>query len=402
MNTSYYIAKRYLFSKSSSNAINIITIISSVGVVLATMALFVVLSGFSGLKEFSKGFYQTSDPDIKITAAKGKTILFNDNLKNKLSKHNEVVIYSQVLEERAFFKYNDKEQIAILYGVDHHFTDVVRMDTTLIGGDWLNAENPYGIVVGNSISNKLSLGIDYQNPVEIFVPKPGTTYDITNPRSMVNTMNGMNIGVFALIEEIDVKYVFANLPVVQELLQYPLNKISGINIKLRPTTDAKSFAKKLQSELDNTYKVQTREQLNAVFYRMLNTENLVLYFIFTLVLIIALFNVIGTIIMMILDKKTNLKTLNDLGLTIKEIQKIFVIQGFLLGMIGLVVGLILGMILVFSQQYYALVMITSDLPYPVKLTLQNGLIVIITMTLLSYLSSRIAGSRISKKNFAEK
>ncbi len=366
------------------------------------MALFVVLSGFSGLKEFSKGFYQTSDPDLKITASKGKTFLFKDDLKNWLSNQKEVTAYSQVLEERAFFKYNDKEQIAILYGVDHHFTDVVSIDTTLIGGDWLNAENPYGIVVGNSISNKLSLGIDYQNPVEIFVPKPGNTYDITNPKSMVNTMYGMNIGVFASIEEIDNKYVFANLPVVQELLQYPLHQISGVNIKLQPTIDAKSFAKKLQSELGNAYKVQTREQLNAVFYRMLNTENLVLYFIFTLVLIIALFNVIGTIIMMILDKKNNLYTLNNLGLTLKEIQKIFIIQGFLLGMIGLVVGLILGIILIFLQQHYALVMITSGLPYPVKLTLQNGLIVIITMTLLSYLSSRIAGGRISKKSFAEK
>jgi lipoprotein-releasing system permease protein len=180
-------------------------------------------------------------------------------------------------------------------------------------------------------------------------------------------------------------------------LQYPLNQISGIVVKLNPKTNPDSFAEKLQQSLGNSFKVQTREQINAVFYRMLNTENLVLYFIFTLVSIIALFNIIGTIIMMILDKKLNLKTLYNLGVTIPQLQKIFVYQGFLLSVFGLIMGLILGVILIILQDHYSLLMINANLAYPVKLTIQNIFIVVFTMSILSFFASKIAGSRINKK-----
>jgi lipoprotein-releasing system permease protein len=397
MNFSLYIAKRYLVSKSTNNAINIITIFATLGVIVATMALFVVLSGFSGLKDFSKSFYQAAHPDIKITAAKGKTFLFTDSIAQILKVNKEIKVFSKVLEERAFFNYQDKEHIAFIYGVDQNFTQVVSIDTTVIAGEWLSPGIPYGVVVGNVISNKLSLGIDYLNPLHIYIPKSGNTYDLTNPQSMVHTSQVQNIGVFAIIDEIDAKYVFAQLPIVQELLQYPLNQISGIVVKLNPKTNPDSFAEKLQLSLGNTFKVQTREQINAVFYRMLNTENLVLYFIFTLVLIIALFNIIGTIIMMILDKKHNLKTLYNMGVTIPQLQKIFVYQGFLLSVFGLIMGLILGVILVILQYHYSLLMINTNLAYPVKLTFQNIFIVVFTMSILSFFASKIAGSRINKK-----
>ena len=397
VNFSFYIAKRYLISKSSNNAINIITIFAAVGVVFATLVLFVVLSGFSGLKDFSIGFYQAADPDIKITAAKGKTFHITDSLIQHLKNDSDIEVYSKTLEERAFFNYQNKEHIAYIYGVDEHFINVVKMDTTVIGGEWLNPNVPYGVVTGNSISNKLSLGIDYINPLNIYVPKPGNSYDITNPESLVNNINTQNIGVFAIIDEIDSKYVFAHLPIVQELLGYPLDQISGITIRLKPQTNPENFATKWQTQLGSDFKVQTRKQLNAVFYRMLNTENIVLYFVFTLILIIALFNIIGTIIMMILDKKTNLKTLYSLGVTIPELQKIFVLQGFMLSMFGLLLGLILGIILVILQDQFHLLMINPNLSYPVKLTLQNIIIVILTMSFLSFLASIIAGKRINLK-----
>ncbi len=397
MNFSLYIAKRYLVSKSTNNAINIITIFAALGVIVATMALFVVLSGFSGLKDFSKSFYQAADPDIKITATKGKTFLFTDSIAQILKVNKEIKVFSKVLEERAFFNYQDKEHIAFIYGVDQNFTQVVSIDTTVIAGEWLSPGIPYGVVVGNVISNKLSLGIDYLNPLHIYIPKSGNTYDLTNPQSMVHTSQVQNIGVFAIIDEIDAKNVFAQLPIVQELLQYPLNQISGIVVKLNPKTNPDSFAEKLQQSLGNSFKVQTREQINAVFYRMLNTENLVLYFIFTLVSIIALFNIIGTIIMMILDKKLNLKTLYNMGVTLPQLQKIFVYQGFLLSVFGLIMGLILGVILIILQDHYSLLMINANLAYPVKLTIQNIFIVVFTMSILSFFASKIAGSRINKK-----
>jgi len=243
----------------------------------------------------------------------------------------------------------------------------------------------------------LSLGIDYLDPLTIYVPKPGDTYNLENPSDLVHSIETRSTGIFSFIDDIDGKYVYAYLPIVQELLQYPLERISGISIKLAKGVKASNFAQKLQIKIGSQYKVQTRAQLNAVFYKMLNTENLVLYFIFTLVLIIALFNIIGAIIMMILDKRSNLKTLLNLGMSIKELKKVFVYQGFLLSIFGLIVGLALGLLLVFLQDQFHLFMINDFLAYPVAFTYKNVLLVIITMVILGYLAARIASSRIGRK-----
>ncbi len=340
-------------------------------------------------------FYKAADPDIKITAAVGKTFLFTDSLANSLQNDN-IVSYSKVLEERAFFNYKNKEHIAFIKGVDKHYTSVVSMDTTIIAGKWLSTSNPYGVVVGNGIASKLSMGIDFLSPLTIYMPKPGNKYN-PDVSSMITSVQTQNTGIFAIIDDIDSKYVFAYLPVVQELLQYPLNRISAVSIKTTTDVDITTFAEILQKELGTTYKVKTRAQLNAVFYKMLNSENLLLYSISTLLLIMALFNIIGTIIMMIIDKKGNLQTLLSLGSTVKDLRKIFVYQGFLLTLTGLVAGLIIGVLLVYLQATYHLVMINAVLPYPVLFQIKNVFLVAITIVVLGYISAHIASSRINKR-----
>lgn len=397
LNFPFYIARRYLFSKSSNNAINIITIIAALGSIVATAALLVVLSGFSGLRTFSLAFFDATDPDIQVAAAKGKTFQLTDSLAQLIESEKDVQSYAKVLEERAFFNYKDKEHIAIIKGVDENYTKIVPIDTTLYAGQWLQEEYPYGIVVGNGISLKLSLGLDYLDPVSLYVPKPGTSYDITNPSSLVNNLQVHNIGIFAVVEDIDEKYAYAQLSTVQELLNYPLDRISAVAIKIKNSASEKDVAQSLQEKLGPGFKAQTRAQLNSVFYKMLNTENLVLYFIFTLVLIIALFNIIGALIMMIIDKKSNLKTLSNLGAEIPDIKRIFTLQGFLLSVFGLVVGLIIGLILVYIQDRFELFMITSYLAYPVEFQWKNVLIVVVTMLVLGYLAARIASSRIREE-----
>ena len=363
--------------------------------VVVTAVFFVLLSGFSGLKSFSLSFYKAADPDIKITASIGKTFIFSDSLSNSLQNKN-IVAYSKVLEERAFFNYKNKEHIAFIKGVDKYYTNVVSMDTTIIAGKWLRTSNPYGVVVGNGIATKLSMGIDFLSPLTIYIPKPGNKY---NPdiAGMVNSMQTQNTGIFALIDDIDNKYVFAYLPVVQELLGYPLNRISAVSIKLSEGVDPASFATTLQQQLGTTYKVKTRAQLNAVFYKMLNSENLLLYSISTLLLIMALFNIIGTIIKMIIDKKGNLQTLLSLGNTAKDLRKIFVYQGFLLTFTGLVIGLAIGILLVYLQATYHLVMINAALPYPVLFQVKNVFLVAVTIVVLGYISAHIASSRINNR-----
>ena len=391
-----YIAKRYLYTKSSSNAINIITLIAILGVIVGTIALFIVLSVFSGLKEFSLDFIRVSDPDLKITAARGKSFIFNDTLVHALAD-GDIAQFSKVLEEKALFSYQNKSQIAVIKGVDDNYLNVNKMDTAIYVGDWFDKDALQTVVIGNGVSANLSLGMyDFLESLKVYVPKPGTGY-INNPRTAFNQVDLLPVGVFKLTDELDKKYVFAHLELVQQLLNYTPQQISGVEIKIKPDIDRDNLIERLTTNLGKEFKVETREQLNAVFYRMLNTENLVSYLIFTLILIIALFNVIGAIVMMILDKRENLKTLFNLGATLKEIKRIFVYQGFLLTIYGLAIGLFIGVAVVLLQKQYGLIMITQSLAYPVEFRFFNVFIVVITILLLGYLAAHIASSRISKK-----
>lgn len=396
MNFPLYIAKRYLFSKSSNNAINIITFIATLGVIVSTIALFVVLSVFSGLKNFSLSFIRTADPDLKITSVDGKSFFHNDSIEKALVK-DKIAFYTKVIEERVFLNYRDKSHVASIKGVDTNFLYVNRIDTAVYFGNWLNYGAKHTVVIGSGISNALSVGAyDFLESLKIFVPKPGTGY-ITNPKTAFSQVNTQPIGVYRLTDDLDKKYVYANLQLAQELLGYKSNQISAIELKLAKGSNLEDVQEVLKNKLGSKFKIQTREQLNSVFYKMLNTENLASYLVFTLILIIALFNVIGAIIMMIIDKRDNLKTLFHLGTTIKEIRKVFVLQGFILTIFGLFVGLIMAVPFVLLQKKYGFIMITESLAYPVEFHLTNVLIVVLTIVILGFLAAKIASARISKK-----
>lgn len=395
MNFPYYIAKRYLFAKSGNNAINIITIIASVGVIVGTAALFIILSGFSGLRTFSYSLLDISDPDIKITATQGKSFLYADSIKNIVSNHQDIAGFSKVIEERVFLKNDEKQQVAYVKGVDYNYNTVVKLDSAIQVGSWFHKDYVNASIIGNGLAFKLSLGVlSYGESLEIIVPKAGT--GLFNPNSF-RSIKTQIIGLYSGTEEFENKYVFVTNQQAQHLLNYKENQFTGIEIKLKDGVDEDAFSEKLQQQLGGKYKVQTKAQLNELFYKVINTENFVSYLIFTLIIIIAMFNVIGAIIMMIIDKKKNLKTILNLGATLRDVKRIFVLQGFLLTIIGMVIGLILAVFLVFIQQQFQLFMITSSIPYPVELRLDNLFIVIATITILGFLAAKIASSRISNQ-----
>lgn len=396
MNFPLYIARRYLLSKSSNNAINIITLIATMGVIVSTIALFIVLSVFSGLKDFSLSFIRTSDPDLKISSAEGKSFYFNDSLQKSLMK-DKIVAYSKVIEERVFLGYGEKSYVASIKGVDSNYLNVNRLDTAVYFGNWLNYDAKYTVVVGSAISTALSIGsYDFLESLKIYVPKPGKGY-ITNPKTAFNQVGAQTIGIYRLTDDIDKKFVYSNLILAQDLLNYKPDQISAIELKVAPNFSATEVQKELEATLGGNFDIKTRQQLNSVFYKMLNTENLVSYLVFTLILIIALFNVIGAIVMMIIDKRDNLKTLFYLGSSVREIRRVFVYQGFLLTVFGLFIGMLLAVPFVLLQKKYGFIMITQSLAYPVEFTLWNVLIVIITIVVLGFLASKIASARISKK-----
>ena len=396
MNFPLYIARRYLLSKSSNNAINIITLIATLGVIVSTIALFVVLSVFSGLKDFSLSFIRTSDPDLKITSTRGKSFHFSDSIEQALVK-DKIAAYTKVIEERVFLSYGEKSHVASIKGVDSNYLNVNRLDTAVYYGNWVNYDHKYTVVVGSAISTSLSIAsYDFLETLKIYVPKPGKGY-ITNPKTAFNQVGAQTIGIYRLTDDIDKKYVYSNLSLAQDLLNYKADQISAIEIKVKPDQDVKDVQEELKLRLGDRFDVRTRQQLNSVFYKMLNTENLVSYLVFTLILVIALFNVIGAIVMMIIDKRENLKTLFHLGSSIREIRKIFVFQGFLLTVFGLLVGLIVSIPFVLLQKKYGFIMITQSLAYPVEFRLVNVMLVIVTLLFLGFLAAKIASARISRK-----
>ena len=394
MNFPLYIAKRYLFAKSGNNAINIIAIIAATGVVLGTAALFIILSAFSGLRTFNYSLLDISDPDIKITASKGKRFFYDASLQNIISKDSDVVVFSKVIEERVFIKNKNKQQIAYVKGVDYNYTDVVALDQAIQVGTWLQKEYTNTSIVGNGLAYKLSAGVDsFGEYLEILVPKTGTGF--LNPSRSFRRINTQIVGIYYGAEDFENNYVFISNAQAQQLLNFKADQFTGIELKLRPETNAADFSIQLQKNLGPQYRVQTRAQLNELFYKVINTENFISYLIFTLIVIIAMFNIIGAIIMMIIDKKKNLKTLLSLGASMSKIKKIFVLQGFLLTIISMAIGLFLSVITVCVQQKFQIFMITSSIPYPVELRGSNLLIVITTITVLGFLAAKLASSRIS-------
>ena len=396
MNFPLYIAKRYLFSKNSTNAINIITYIATFSVIVSAIALFVLLSVFSGLRTFSDTLLEASDPDIKILPKEGKAFHVSDSVIDILSGKNEVKAFSKVVEERVSLRYKNKNHIAFIKGVDENYTSVVSIDSSLNVGTWLDQKYKNIAVIGAGISYKLSLAaFNFETPLQVLVPKPGIRF-ITNPNKAFNAIDVNIFGVYGGSEEFQDKFVFTHIQEAQSLLNYEPKEVTAIELKIKSRFDVRTVKKELKALLGNRFDIKTKKELNALYYKVVNTENFISYLIFTLITIIALFNVVGSIIMMIIDKKSNVKTLLSLGVNIKQVKKIFIYQGFLLVFIGMSIGVFVGALLVFMQIKYGLFMITNSLPYPVELKWTNFFIVVTTISCLGIMASKIASSRISK------
>jgi lipoprotein-releasing system permease protein len=385
-----------LLSKSDNNAINYITIIAAFGVIIGSAALFIVLSGFAGLKDFSLQFSSIVDPDLKAIPSIGKTFSISENDIKNLNNLEDIAFFSKTVEERVFVEFNDKNTIASIKGVDVNFSKVNTVDSIIPLGSWLS-QDVNQVVAGWGISQNLSFGVlDYAKTLQIYVPKPGKG-QISSVKSAFNSISVINVGIFDIDEKLNNKYIFSNIKTAQRLLNYKPNQVSAIEFKLNENADTEKVKTQLYTIFGKeTIVIKNREQLNEALYKMLNTEYLAVYLIFTLVLIIALFNIIGSIIMMILDKKNNIKTLFNLGATIDSIRKIFFIQGSLMTIIGGLLGLLLGLITIWLQKAFSLIMITPSLPYPVTIKFVNIIIVAFTIAVLGIAASKIASSRISK------
>ena len=388
-----------MFSKSSKNAINIIAKIAVTAAAVGSIALFIVLSGFSGLREFSLQFTNVFDADLKIYSYQGKSIVFPKELENKLASIKGIEAYTKTVEERVFIQYRGKNHVAKIKGIYQNFKNVVAVDSILFLNDWL-VPNRDEVVVGLGISQKLSLGVlDYSNLLEIYVPKPGAG-QILNPSDAFTKRKAVASGMYSVNEELDSEYVFSDIDYARSLLGMKTNEITSIEVKIAPGSDEHLVRSDIISIFNNNIRIKNRMEQNDSLYKMLNIENLFVYIFVSLIAAIAIFNITGTIIMIIIDKRNNIKTLVSLGLTLKEVRKIFFYNGLIMTSTGLFIGLFFGIIVIFFQQKFGFVPIAPNMPYPVKLEFMNVVIVLATILFLGGMASKIAATRVTKKLIA--
>lgn len=379
---------------------NIINAITFLVIVIGSAALFIVLSGFAGLKTFSLSFSNTFDPDLKAVPSVGKFFSVSPEQEEALGAIFEVTVFSKELEEKVVLTNRELYEIAVVKGVDTNYNRVTGVDSTIYYGNW--SINELQGVAGIGIANALNTSTNqFRSPITITALKPGKGF--ISPQSKKKVYNEAPLvlsGIYGVEESLDKKYVFAELGLVRALLEKDSTQLSGINFKLRSAEDIAITKTKIAKIFGDKVLLKDRKEQNSTLYKMLNTENLATYLIFTLVLVIALFNVVGAITMMILDKQQNSKTLYSLGTTLKELRSIYFVQGVLVTSLGGLIGVVLGSLLIGSQLLFGWLKITPSLAYPVEFQFVNVLVVLATIIILGIIASKIASSRINQKLIA--
>ena len=380
------IAWRYFFSKSGQTVINRINSIALLVIVVATAALMIVLSAFSGLKDFGLSFSNIFDPDFRVVAKQGKTIRLDSSQIHRLNSTKEIIAFSPILEEKVFLSFKEKDQVAYLKGVGPDYLNVIPADSLIAVGEWLIPDTNT-IVAGYGIGAGMDLGVyDYGSFLNISIPRKKLKSSLRqNP---FHTQQAVTIGLYQISEDIDQKYLFSTLDFARNLLQHPQNVFSSIEIKAAPETPSKNLKKIIQEIMGDSIEIKDRAQLNTALYKMLNTEHLAIYLIFTLVLIIALFNLVGALVMMILDKKPQMTILKAMGITQKKLRHTFFLMGMIIVFLGGGIGLLFSSIVILIQQWSPFINVPgTTLPYPVQWKIGNLLLVMGTLLLLGSIAS---------------
>ena len=397
MKAIFFIAWRYVRSKSSQNVINIINRMSIFVLIVGGASLMIVLAGFSGLRTFSMSFSNFFDPDLKVFPKTGKTLSLSPMQETALKESGVVASYTKVLEERVFLNSRGKNYIAYIKGVDENYPKVNAVDSILVISpkEWLLSEDY--VVVGNIIAETLNLGLfTSTTPLQIIVPK-ASKGSITSSSTPYREETVLLSDYYQVTEDLDSKYVFATLSLAQRLTGVQSNEVSAIEVKVSKGISATEGKKRLQKVLGDSFVIKDRMALNEDLYKMFQTENLATYLIFTLVLIVALFNLVGAIIMMILDKRKNLYTLFALGMTQRQIRDIFFLQGVIVSLLGAVFGVGLGIGIAWLQKTYPMLYInpnaTVPIAYPMDIRLLEIVVVFFTIFVLGILASAIGASR---------
>jgi lipoprotein-releasing system permease protein len=388
MKLSLYIAKRYLFAKKSRNAINVISAISVAGVAVGTMALITILSVFNGLEEMVKSIFSTSDPEIRITPVRGKVFTPDTLMLKKLASVDGVEVFAETVEENALLRYDEQQYIATIKGVSLNYTEVTDLDTAMWDGEFiLRAENgrPYA-VAGLGVANYLGMRLNFVSPLAIYIPDRKARLS-ASPENEFTRRYIFLSGIFAVEQEFDSKYLFLPIDFARELLDYT-DEVSSIEVRMKPGADQKKTQEAIRVLMGDDFLVQNRYEQQEMFYRVMKAERLAIFVILTFILIIASFNIIGSLTMLIIEKERDISILKSLGADNRLIKRIFIYEGWMISLIGTVIGLLTGFVLCAAQQHYGIVKLAGDSllidAYPVRMQLADFFTVAATVLAIGY------------------
>lgn len=387
MNFPFFIAKRYLISKKSHNAINIISGISVAGVCIGTMALVIVLSAFNGLSDLVESLYNSFDPAIRITVKQGKTFDAAAPELSELKKMKGIAYYNEVVEGNALLKFNEKQCVATIKGVSNQFAQMNGFDTLVREGRYDLSKN--NIIIGKGLAYILQTGPeDMFSPISVYAPKRGISSSI-NPEDGLNEMKVYIAGEFTINDDFDYKYVIMDIEKARALLDYT-NEVTSLELALQKGENMEAMQEKISRLLGDKYTVENREQQNALLYKTLRSEKLWTFIILFFILIIATFNVIGSLTMLIIEKKKDITILHNMGADIGLIRKIFLVEGMLITFIGAFSGMFLGVLICWLQRIFSLVKFDQGYvvdAYPVSFHTLDFIVTILAVMLIGFFAA---------------
>ena len=384
------IARRYLFARKSTNAINVISFIAILGMAVSTAVLIVFLSVFNGFSGLVESLYQQFNPDLNVTPTKGKTFELPATNFQAILKLDGVETASQVIEEYAMLRYREEQFFATIKGVDNYYNQVTGIDSALIRGvyDLKHGETNMAII-GSGIEH--TLGVNLENrftPLQIFIPKKNAKVNI-DPNNAFKRTNVYVSGVFAVQPDLDQQFVFVPIEIAKDLLDIKDDRISALEIKLSEDADEEQVKNHIKEILDQNVKVENRFEQQAVLYKVMKMEKWGLFFIVSLMMAIAAFNIIGSLSMLVIEKKNDIGILKAMGASNQLIKRIFRTEGLMISVVGILLGLSLGTLLLLLQQQFGLIKIYGFIvdAYPVRMLWTDYLLVIAIVLLIGWLAA---------------
>ena len=394
MNFPFFIAKRYLFSKKSHNAINVISAISVCGVALATLAMVCTLSVFNGFQDMVATFFTAFDPQIKITSVKGKVFDGSTPVFSEIKTMPEIAVYSESVEDNAMVQYKGRQVMAVIKGVEDNFDKLSPIDSILFGrGELILHDEVVDYAIpGLQLLSTLGTGIRFLDPLEIYAPKRGGRINMSNPMSSFLSDRLFSSGLTFTVnqEKYDASYIITSIGFARRLFQYT-DEVSAVNLRLTPEADEASVIRKLQEKLGEDFRIQNRYEQQSDTFRIMEIEKLISYIFLVFILMIACFNVIGSLSMLIIDKKNDVQTLRNLGASDSQIVRIFLFEGRMISFIGAVSGVLIGLILCLIQQEYGIISLGNAGSfivdaYPVSVHTWDVVLVFVTVLIVGFIS----------------